>query len=447
MEIAGLIPVFGSLFWTVAAFVIALSVIVAVHEFGHYIVGRWSGIHAEVFSVGFGPRLWSRVDKRGTRWQIAALPFGGYVKFLGDANAASAGADIDKMQALSASERRHTMHGAPLWARAATVAAGPVFNFILSIIVFSAIFVFSGAPVDRLEVGSLRALPGGTGGLAAGDVVLAVDGKPTPSWAALAELTDSLPVGQESYTYRVSRGGTEIDVPGPFPMPPRAEAVSPGSAAIDAGLQKGDVITAIDGKPISRFVDIQKAVEAGQGAPMHLTVWRNGTVHEVTLSPRQTDLPKAGGGFHTSYKIGLAGEFFFAPALRSVSVLEAVPIAAEQTWIIARTSVSALWNVIAGQISSCNMRGPIGIAQTTGQVASQGMSDFIWFIAVLSTAIGLMNLFPIPMLDGGHLVFYTYEWATGRPLPPKVLNVAMTIGLMVVVAMMSFGLTNDLTCP
>lgn len=446
MDIAALIPIFGSLFWTLAAFIVALSVIVAVHEYGHYIIGRWCGIHAEVFSLGFGPQLWSRVDRRGTRWQIAALPFGGYVKFLGDANAASAGADTRTMATLSPAERRHTMHGAPLWARAATVAAGPIFNFILSIIVFSLIFVFSGAPSDKLVIGSLHDLPGGVGALQGGDEILAVDGKPTPGWAEFATVADRLPE-TASVSYHVRRGQAELDVAGPFPMPPRAEAVSPGSAAMDVGMQKGDVVTAIDGRPILRFADLQAAVEAGQGAPMHLTVWRAGRELAVTLSPRKTDLPKPGGGFETSYKIGLAGDFFFAPILRKVSLTEAVPIAAQQTWTVARTSLSALWNVAAGQISSCNMRGPIGIAETTGQVASQGMSDFIWFIAVLSTAIGLMNLFPIPMLDGGHLVFYTYEWATGRPLPPRALNIAMTVGLMLVLAMMTFGLTNDLICP
>lgn len=446
MDLAALLPVFGGLFWTIAAFIVALSVIVAVHEYGHYIVGRWCGIHAEVFSLGFGPQLWSRTDRRGTRWQIAALPFGGYVKFLGDANAASAGADTTAMAALSPGERRHTMHGAPLWARAATVAAGPIFNFILSIIVFSLIFVISGAPSDRLVIGSLHALPGGAGELQAGDEILAVNGKPTPGWGELSAVTNALPA-DAPITYHVRRGNAELDLAGPFPMPPRAEAVSPGSSAMEMGLKKGDVIMAIDGKPISRFADLQAAVEGGQGTPIRLTLWRAGQVFPVTLAPRKTDLPRPGGGFETSYKIGLAGDFFFAPTLRKVALGEAVPIAVDQTWTVARTSLSALWNVAVGQISSCNMRGPIGIAQTTGQVASQGMSDFIWFIAVLSTAIGLMNLFPIPMLDGGHLVFYTYEWATGRALPARALNIAMTVGLMLVLAMMTFGLTNDLICP
>ena len=446
MEIAGLIPVFGNLFWTLAAFVVALSVIVAVHEYGHYRVGRLCGIHAEVFSLGFGPVLWSRMDRRGTRWQIAALPFGGYVKFLGDANAASAGADEATMSALSAAERRHTMHGAPLWARAATVAAGPIFNFILSILVFSAVLMTFGAKTDRVEVGQLYAMPGGSGGLQAGDVILAVDGTPVPDWKAFYDAGDKQ-TGTGPWHYRVSRGGQEVEVEGPPVEPSRADGIALKSAAINAGLKKGDVITAIDGQPIKLFSQMQAAVAKGQGAPMELAVWRDGSEQTLTLTPRPTDVPKAGGGFETAYKIGLQGDIFFMPATRTASLTEVIPAAARQVWDVITNSLSALWHMISQQISRCNMSGAIGIAQATGEVASQGLPDFIWFIAVLSTAVGFMNLFPIPMLDGGHLVFYTIEWALGRPLSPATVNIAMSVGLAIVVFVMAFGLTNDLTCP
>ncbi|MGY9048488.1 MAG: site-2 protease family protein, partial [Rhodobacterales bacterium] len=158
MDMTTLIPQFGGVLWTLLAFVVALSVIVAIHEYGHYIVGRWSGIHAEVFSLGFGPVLFSRVDKRGTQWQFALLPFGGYVKFKGDSNP-SGGTDQAKMSALSKEERRSTMNGAPLWARTATVAAGPMFNFMLSIVVFTGIFLLRGVVSEPLTVGELRPLP------------------------------------------------------------------------------------------------------------------------------------------------------------------------------------------------------------------------------------------------------------------------------------------------
>ncbi|MBD3788371.1 MAG: site-2 protease family protein [Sphingomonadales bacterium] len=220
--IAGL----GTALYTTVVFIIALSVIVTVHEYGHYIVGRWSGIKAEVFSLGFGPTLFSRTDRHGTRWQVAAFPLGGYVKFLGDANAASAGADTAAMAELSAEERRHTMHGAPLWARAATVAAGPVFNFILSIAVFAALIMWTGTAVERPTVGAVVALPGGAGELRAGDVILSVEGQEVADYPALDRISDALP-SQDRLRYGVERDGARLEITGP-PPPPTA---APGTAA------------------------------------------------------------------------------------------------------------------------------------------------------------------------------------------------------------------------
>ncbi|NRB34739.1 MAG: site-2 protease family protein, partial [Rhodobacteraceae bacterium] len=250
MDVVTLIPQFGNLLFTLIAFVVALSVIVFVHEFGHYIVGRWSGIHAEVFSVGFGPALWSTEDKRGTRWQVAALPFGGYVRFAGDANAASAPDQEAMAQAvLNEEEYRKTMHGAPLWARAATVAAGPVFNFIMSIAVFAAIFMSEGRTADPLAVGRLLSLPDAGYDLRVGDEVLAVEGILVPSEDDDATpydfnaLIDALPV-QPILSFTVRRDGEEVQVPGPYLRPAYVGQVVPRSAAMDAGMREGDVITA-----------------------------------------------------------------------------------------------------------------------------------------------------------------------------------------------------------
>lgn len=445
MGIGDLIPTFGSFFLTGAAFIVALSVIVTIHEFGHYIVGRWSGIHAEVFSLGFGPRLASRVDRHGTRWQVAAIPLGGYVKFLGDANAASAGADLSTMSRLSPAELRRTMHGAPLWARMATVAAGPIFNFILSILVFAGIFLASGTPIDQPTIGKLVDLPGGTYDVREGDTLLAVDGQTISDWESLYALSEK-PTPKDTLQYTVKRNDQQLTVAGPVLYPARAVAVPAGGAALKAGLQKGDVILKIDGAPIIAFSDIQAQVRAGGGKPIQLTVWRSGKEFDVTLTPKVTDLPKADGGFETRYLIGLQGDFFFEPALRPTGLLEAGKGAVSQVWFVAKSSVSGIFHVVAGKISACNMRGAISIAETSGQAAAQGPTSFIWFIAVLSAAVGLLNLFPIPMLDGGHLVFYAYEWAVGRPLPARLLNVLVSIGLFIVLAVTVFGLSNDVLC-
>lgn len=447
MDILGFLPQFGSVIWTLLAFVLALSVIVAIHEYGHYIVGRWSGIYAEVFSLGFGPVLFSRVDKRGTVWQFALLPFGGYVKFLGDANAASA-PDGEAVREMSDADKRRTMPGAPLWARAATVAAGPVFNFILSILIFSAVIFARGETADPLAVGELRPMPA-VQELQIGDQLLAIEGVAVPGFddgAGFSALEDSIP-RQPEVTYTVGRKGAEIDVTGPYPYPPLVTQVSPQSAALAAGLRAGDVITSINGEPVFAFEQLKTFVEGSDGAPLSLIVWNDGESRDVTLAPKRVDEPQADNTFITQWRIGVAGGLFFEPATQPTSIGTALSNGVLQTQRIIEGSLSGLYHMVTGAISSCNLSGPIGIAQVSGTMASQGATSFIWFIAVLSTAVGLLNLFPVPVLDGGHLVFYAYEAVTGKPPSDRALRIFMTIGLTLVLSMMVFALGNDLFCP
>jgi len=444
LDAIGLIPSFGGPLFTIAVFIIALSVIVAVHEYGHYIVGRWSGIHAEVFSLGFGPVLWSRVDRRGTKWQIAALPFGGFVKFLGDADAASA-KDEGALHAMAEGERRRSMHGAPLWARAATVAAGPVFNFILSIVVFAAIIGVRGTASDPLSVAELRPVPVEQG-LQVGDEILAIAGIETPELEAFDGFIEKLP-SETVLNYSVRRAGEVMTVPGPHPYPPIISSLTPGSAAMDIDLRVGDVIQSVDGEPVATFAELRDIVGASEGKPMLLKIWRDGEVIDFTLAPRRMDLPKTDGGFETRWLIGISGGMVFVPMTESPGILASIGYGAEQTWFIVKSSISGLTHVISGAISSCNIRGPIGIAQTSGEIASQGLISFIWFIAVLSTAVGLLNLFPVPVLDGGHLVFHAYEAVVGKPPSDGALRVLMAIGLALLLTLMGFALMNDLTCP
>ncbi len=448
MDLIGLLPSFGNLAFTLIAFVIALSVIIAVHEYGHYIVGRWSGIHAEVFSLGFGPILWSRTDRRGTKWQVAALPFGGYVKFLGDADAASAGRDQGFLEHVAATERekeiRRSMHGAPLWARAATVAAGPIFNFVLSILVFATIFMIQGTAVEPPTVGRTVPLPADPG-LRAGDVIVAIEGVGTPDYQALYDVIDALEPAP-AVTYTVRRDGAPAEIEGAWPMPALAYAIQPGSAAIDAGMRVGDVITQIDGAPIWSFRQVQDAVVASDGAELALTVWRDGATREVRLAPRRSDLPLPEGGFETRWLIGLSGAPAFEPATEAQGPFGAIWDGVRQVGLLISGSLSGLWHMITGAISSCNLRGPIGIAETSGDMASQGAQSFIWFIAVLSTAVGLMNLFPIPVLDGGHLVFHAWEAVARRPPPEKALRLMMGTGLTLILTVMLFALFNDIRC-
>ncbi|WP_010138347.1 RIP metalloprotease RseP [Oceanicola sp. S124] len=448
------LPEFGNMLYVVIAFVVALSIIVAIHEYGHYIIGRISGIKAEVFSLGFGPVLFSRVDRHGTRWQVAALPFGGYVKFLGDGDAASAGPDEEVISTLSEDERRHTMLGAPLWARAATVAAGPVFNFFLSILLFAGLLFARGEVAEPLAVGQMRPLPAVEAteeGLQRGDQILAIGGVTLPALddaEGMAAFSDGLPMAA-TLTYRVMRDGTAREVTGPYPYPPIVTQLAPNSAAYDIGLKQGDVITAIDGTPIFAFEQLKEQVESSNGAPLLLNVWREGveTPMDFVLTPRRVDEPAPEGGFRTEWRIGIAGGMAFELATERAGLFTSLWGGVQQTWSVIGSSLSGLWHMITGAISSCNMSGPIGIAKTSGAMASQGLVSFVWFVAALSTGVGLLNLFPVPVLDGGHLVFHAYEAVTGKPPSDRALRVLMAAGLTIVLSVMLFALSNDVFCP
>jgi len=445
LDLINLIPSFGNIAFTIVAFIVALSVIVAVHEYGHYIVGRWCGIKAEVFSIGFGPVLWAKMDRHGTKWQVAALPFGGYVRFLGDADAASAQAD-GQIREMDAQTRRSTMHGAPLWARVLTVAAGPVFNFILSILVFGGVIMASGVASDPLTVGDVRTVPGVEQTLEPGDEILAVSGLDSPPVNEFRDFVGDLPT-EAALSYTILRNGTEETVVAPYPFPALISSLTPGSAAFDAGLEVGDVITAINGIDIVSFEELRDATGASDGSPMTFTIWRDGESFDETLEPRRMDLPRPDGSFETRWLIGITGGLIFEPATSTPGLVAAVGYGLNQTWFIMKTSLSGLYNMAVGAIDKCNLRGAIGIAETSGAAAQQGLQSFIWFIAVLSTAVGLLNLFPIPVLDGGHLVFHAYEAVAGKPPSEKALRVLMTIGLTLLLLLMAFALSNDIFCP
>jgi regulator of sigma E protease len=433
----------GGTAWTVFFFIVALSIIVFVHEYGHYIVGRWSGIHAEVFSVGFGPVLWSRLDKRGTRWQIAAIPFGGYVKFLGDADATSV--QHGDVSGLSAEERRHTMTGAPLWARSATVAAGPVANFILTFVLLAGILLVLGIPREEPTVGTMRDFPHEGPTLLEGDVILAIQGQPTPDRETFGTVVSDLP-NQRTMSYTVRRGTDELVVEGPHPFAPVVGEVIIRSAAMDAGLQSGDVILRAAGQDVTAFSQLPEIVAASKGDPVPLTIWRDGEAFDLTLTPRIRTVEDETGTFVERYQIGIVAGLAFEPATRATGPIETVTLAAGQMWRMTTGTLNGLGLMISGAISTCNLTGAIGMAETMGDAARNGAESFIGMMAVLSLGIGILNLFPIPVLDGGHLVFHAYEAVTRRPPSDRALRVMMTVGLSLVIGLMVFALSRDLIC-
>ena len=445
---SSLLPAFGGLGFTLIAFVVCLSIIVFIHEYGHYIVGRWSGIHAEIFSIGFGPVLFARVDRRGTVWQVAAIPLGGYVRFKGDKGAAS-DADTSALRDMDVAERRSTMHGAPLWARAATVAAGPVFNFILSLILFFGLSVNQGVTKNPLTVGQVYDVPQ-VSEVQVGDILRRVgsvdvpaDGDFSDFFLAIRENPDG-PI----IDYGVERDGRDIVVRGPAMDLARISSLIPRSAAIEAGLKVGDVITHVNGTPINYFSDLKVAVEGSNGAPLLLSVYRAGETLDFDLQPKKVEEQNEQGGYDVFWRIGIVSTLYaFEPESEAIGVGEAAQNAARTTYSVMKASITGLVDVVTGAISSCNLSGPIGIAETSGQMARQGGDSLIWFIAVLSTAVGLINLFPIPVLDGGHLVFHGYEAVTGRPPNLRVMNAMMMAGLAIVLSFMLFALFNDVFCP
>lgn len=442
MDLIAEIPVFGGFLATVLPFIVVLGIVVFVHEYGHYIVARWCGIRSEVFSVGFGPVIWSRRDRRGTLWQVAALPLGGYVKFAGDSDAASR-ADPDAIERLDADDRRHTFHGASVGRRMLTVLAGPFFNFLLSVVVFAGLVMWQGVATDRPTIGSIEALPNVEQPLRPGDVVLAVDGEPVESFSDIyrvaAEMETPAPM-----RFEVERDGERLVLEAPYALPPLIYGVEPLSPASRAGLRRGDVILEVDGAPIVAFDELREIVLASDGRPLPLTIWRDGMTLELEIRPVERDADDGAGGFERRIMIGVAGASLYFPATETPAPWTAVGAGVSRTIDVITMSITGLKHIILGTIGAENLQGPLGIAQISGETAAQGLVNFITLIAIISTAIGLINLFPIPILDGGHFVAFCIEAARGRPPSERAMQVAMTIGLGLILFLMVFATYNDI---
>ncbi|WP_246206996.1 M50 family metallopeptidase [Methylocystis heyeri] len=365
-------------------FVIVLSIIVFVHEYGHFIVGRLCGIKVDAFSLGFGPEICAFDDRKGTRWRIAAIPLGGYVKFHGDANGASM-SDAESVAAMPAEERAVTFFAQPVWKRAATVFAGPAFNFIFAIAIFAGVFLAFGRPV-------------------------LVNGEPVAT--------------------------------------PRISAVDAGRAGARAGFLPGDLVQTIDGQTIESFFRLQQVVAASAGKELRFVVLRNGAETSLTATPDlvEADTPK---GKAKLGRLGLkSSEDFRDMLVEPCSAPEALEMALEKTWSIVETTGRFFAGVVTGRESPANLSGPIGIAEASGRVAQKiptlGLWPMINWIALLSVSVGLLNLMPVPLLDGGHLMFFVIEALRGRALNDRVQEYAFRIGLATVGSLMLFATYNDL---
>jgi regulator of sigma E protease len=355
----------------VLSFLIALTLIVFIHELGHFLVARWCGVSIEAFSIGFGKEITGWFDKHGTRWKLSWIPLGGYVKFKGDANAASL---PDAEAAANAANEPGNFHGKPVWQRAAVVAAGPIANFILAIAIFAAAFMFVGQPIAE----------------------------------------------------------------------PRIDEVRAGSAAERAGIKVGDLVLSIEGNPIKNFSDLQQAVITRAGDELEVVVDRAGTQITFKIIP---DLKEEPDGFGGKIRLGLLGVVHNPEGglkFERLGPIDALQAGTERTVFIVETTFRYLTKLVTGRESADQLGGPIAMAKAAGDAASLGFFQFINAIAFLSVSIGLINLFPIPMLDGGHLVYYAIEAVRGKPLGPQAQEWGFRIGFSFVILLMVVGTWNDL---
>lgn len=442
MEFIASIPLIGGFLSTVLPFVVVLGIVVAVHEYGHYIVARWCGIHSEVFSIGFGPVIWSRRDSRGTLWQLAALPLGGYVKFLGDSDGASR-ADPASLATMTPAERVRSFHGASVGRRMLTVLAGPFANFLLTAVVFTGVAMWQGVPTDRPTIGSVAALPAMQQPLVQGDVVLAVNGQEVTSFGDIFTIAAAMPT-PGPMEFRVEREGETLNLTAPYAFPPLVDGVEPLSPASDAGLRQGDVILEANGQPLAAFDDLRRVVLASGGQSIPLTIWRDGGQIALDITPKERDTADGKGGFERRVMIGVAGAPLYLPAMRTPAPWTALGYGTSRVFDVIGQSLNGMRSILNGSIGAENLQGPIGIAQISGETASQGLLNFIVLIGVISSAIGLLNLFPIPVLDGGHFVAFLIEAVRGRPPSAAAMQVAMSIGLGLILLLMVFATYNDI---
>ena len=355
----------------VVPFLVVLTVLVFVHELGHYLVARWNKVRIETFSIGFGPELFGWTDRVGTRWKVSAIPLGGYVKMFGDADPASMAVPEEEIAQMTDAEKAVSFHHKRLMQRAAVVVAGPAANFVFTLVALALLFATVGQPFTPPQVGKIQA----------------------------------------------------------------------GSAADAGGLKAGDTIARIDGSAIHRFEDIQQAVRLDDGQPLAITVQRDGKDLTLSITPRVTTVTDRFGYAHRFPVLGIERQ---GVTYVRRNPADAVWRAGQETGNLVTGTLKAVWQMIIGARPADEIGGPLRIAQMSGEVAQGGVVALLWFMAVLSVNLGLINLFPIPVLDGGHLLFYFAEALRGRPLGARAQEYGFRLGLALVLTLMIFATWNDL---
>jgi regulator of sigma E protease len=442
---------------TVFAFLLALGPLIIFHELGHYWVARLCGVKVLRFSIGMGRIVWSRrFGPDQTEWAISALPIGGYVKML-DARDPATGPIADRDAA-----REFTRQS--VWKRIAIVAAGPIANFLLAILVMAALFMHGKEePGTRLRAMAPAAVAY-QAGMRGGDSITAVNGRPVQSWtelrweivrAAMDKRAAEFELrGAEGASYRalipaerVAGLNVDGDVLAALGMEmwrprPSVEQVLPGGAGERAGLQKGDLVLAIDGRAVADFADFIEVVQKAAGRALQVTIVRAGRRMVLPLTPERDPKSVTNGAGRGIVKLVVAQK----PEMVLVKVgpLHAVARGAERTWETSAMTVKMIGKMIVGEVSLKNVSGPLTIADVAGQTARSGLEPFLEFIAFISISLGVMNLLPIPVLDGGHLLYYSLEVLTGRPVSARINEIAQRAGVGLLFMLMALAVFNDL---
>lgn len=365
----------GFFLGTLVPFLFVLTVVVFVHEMGHYLVGRWCGIGVRAFSIGFGPELLGFNDSHGTRWKLCAIPLGGYVKFVGDMNATSSQPSSEEIETLTEEERKVAFHTQPIWKRAATVVAGPLFNFLLTITVFAVLFAAYGRYVSE----------------------------------------------------------------------PMVAEVTADSPAAKAGILPGDRFVSVDGGKVETFGDVQRLVSGRAGDTITFVMLRDGKEVTVTATPRLMEQEDALGNKVKVAVIGVVNNKELGqPRLVTYSPAGALTAAIEETGHIIQRTGQFLQRFVVGREDKCQLGGPVKIADMAGKAAKLGFEWLVQLVALLSVGIGILNLLPIPPLDGGHLLFYGVEAIIRRPVSDRMMEMAYRAGLLLVLCFMGFVFWNDL---
>ena len=358
----------------IVPFLFVLTIVVFFHELGHFLVARWAGVKVLTFSLGFGPELAGFNDRHGTRWKISAIPLGGYVKFFGDDTEASTPSNAT-LASMTAEERDGSFHHKKVGPRAAIVAAGPIANFILAIVIFTGLFTFFGKPSTT----------------------------------------------------------------------PRVDTVQAGSAAEAAGFKPGDIVIAINGSKIDSFSEMQRIVGTSAGETLTFAVKRNDSIIDLKGTPQLKEIKDNFGNEHRLGVLGITRATSPGDATTErVNPATALWLGVKETWFVVDRTLAYIGGIFTGREAADQVGGPLRIAQISGQVATIGLAALIHLAAVLSISIGLLNLFPVPLLDGGHLLFYAVEAVRGRPMSERAQEMGFRIGLGLVLMLMVFATYNDI---